>query len=365
MRNRIGIALLLTVFAVGCTAKTLPSRQPLSVSPLQFAANEWRAPSQAIVITDASGTMYKHQTFPDAKALTQSFVKAMPEGNTRAKFPGTYDASLIGFGGYDRIVSPLAPFDRGALASRASSLRVLGDPKGYGGTTPLDDVFDEVNTSLKGKKGIAAVVIFSDGRPQESPKTTEFLTTEAAKRLIADYSGDVCIHTVHLGDSAEGAAYLASLASLTSCGSSRAFADVREPNGFMGFTHDVFAAPAAAADKPDPCEGRIVLRGVEFAFDRAEVAEVSTVILDFAAAQLSKCPNVSVQIEGHTDALGSDAYNQGLGQRRAESVKQYFTGKGVRAGRLTAQSYGESRPVASNDTDEGRQMNRRVELHPR
>jgi hypothetical protein len=93
---------------------------------VQFSANEWRIPSQAVVIADASGTTYMAETFPYVKALTQSFVKAMPEGITRAKVSGKYGATLIGFGGKDRIVSPLAPFNRSALASKADSLRILG-----------------------------------------------------------------------------------------------------------------------------------------------------------------------------------------------------------------------------------------------
>jgi OOP family OmpA-OmpF porin len=107
-----------------------------------------------------------------------------------------------------------------------------------------------------------------------------------------------------------------------------------------------------------------VLRGIEFAFDRAELTGSSFVILDVAIEELSRCPNIPVRIEGHTDALGSDEYNQALGQRRADSVRSYFVSKGLSGSRLSARSFGESNPVASNETDEGRQLNRRVELHP-
>ncbi len=88
-------------------------------------------------------------------------------------------------------------------------------------------------------------------------------------------------------------------------------------------------------------------------------------ILDFAVEQLKRCPNIPMDIDGHTDSVGSDEYNQGLGQRRANAVKRYFADHGIRASRLNARSFGESRPVAPNDTDEGRQTNRRVELNPR
>jgi OOP family OmpA-OmpF porin len=114
---------------------------------------------------------------------------------------------------------------------------------------------------------------------------------------------------------------------------------------------------------PDTC-GRIVLRGVNFAFDSAEIDTSSAVVLDVVAETLNGCPNVAVRVEGHTDSIGTDAYNQGLSQRRAESVRNYLIGRGVSASRLSAVGYGESQPVASNDTDEGRALNRRVELKP-
>ncbi len=83
---------------------------------------------------------------------------------------------------------------------------------------------------------------------------------------------------------------------------------------------------------------------------------------DKAAALLQKHERVVVEVAGHTDSVGSDEYNMGLSDRRANSVKDYLTAKGVKASRLSAHGYGESRPVASNDTDEGRAENRRVEL---
>jgi OOP family OmpA-OmpF porin len=119
--------------------------------------------------------------------------------------------------------------------------------------------------------------------------------------------------------------------------------------------------PVAPAAPVDDC-GRIVLRGVNFAFDSAEIDPASSVVLDAAADQLKECPNVSVRVEGHTDSIGSDAYNQGLSERRAEGVQSHLIGRGVSASRLTAIGYGESQPIASNDTEEGRALNRRVEL---
>jgi outer membrane protein OmpA-like peptidoglycan-associated protein len=85
--------------------------------------------------------------------------------------------------------------------------------------------------------------------------------------------------------------------------------------------------------------------------------------LDEAAEKLRDNPNLAVEIEGHTDSIGTELYNLGLGQRRAEAVKGYLVLRyQVDSNRMTAVSYGESRPIADNRTAEGRAQNRRVEF---
>jgi OOP family OmpA-OmpF porin len=85
-------------------------------------------------------------------------------------------------------------------------------------------------------------------------------------------------------------------------------------------------------------------------------------VLDKVAESLSNEPDVNIIIMGHTDSVGSDAYNLKLSQARAESVVRYLTSKGISQSRQVAKGYGESKPVADNNTDEGRERNRRVEL---
>lgn len=106
----------------------------------------------------------------------------------------------------------------------------------------------------------------------------------------------------------------------------------------------------------------IVLRGVNFDFDKASLTINAKTLLDGVAAALEKRPDIKVELGGHTDGKGSDEYNAKLSDRRAKSVKTYLVGKGIAADRMTTQGYGESMPVATNDSDEGRELNRRVEL---
>ena len=87
---------------------------------------------------------------------------------------------------------------------------------------------------------------------------------------------------------------------------------------------------------------------------REKLAKISGIVLGYPTLQLA--------VEGNTDSVGTDASNQTLSEKRAEGVRTYLTGQGVPASSTTAAGFGESRPVATNDTDAGRQQNRRVEL---
>ncbi len=122
--------------------------------------------------------------------------------------------------------------------------------------------------------------------------------------------------------------------------------------------------PPPAPAPPDPCTGRIVLRGVTFAFDSDEITGASMATLDVAAETLRECPNIRTAVEGYTDSIGTEVYNQALSQRRAESVANYLIKHDVSSSRLEAKGFGESNPIADNSTEDGRALNRRVELTP-
>lgn len=84
--------------------------------------------------------------------------------------------------------------------------------------------------------------------------------------------------------------------------------------------------------------------------------------IDRIAQVMVQYPETQIVVQGHTDSSGSDEYNQRLSERRAETVKNLILQRGVDSSRITSMGYGESMPVASNNTPEGRQMNRRVEI---
>lgn len=122
------------------------------------------------------------------------------------------------------------------------------------------------------------------------------------------------------------------------------------------------AVAAPAAGMMAPMAEKIVLRGVNFDFNKADIKPAFAPILDEAVAALKANPSVNVVIEGHTDSTGPEAYNKALSAKRADAVKSYLVSKGISAARLSTVALGESQPVADNKTADGRRMNRRVEL---
>ncbi len=102
--------------------------------------------------------------------------------------------------------------------------------------------------------------------------------------------------------------------------------------------------------------------GILFDVDKTDLKGAAKTNLENLATSLKNNPQTNISIVGHTDATGSDSYNQGLSERRAAAVKAYLVSNGVGSGRLTTVGKGESEPIGDNATADGRSQNRRVEI---
>jgi len=107
---------------------------------------------------------------------------------------------------------------------------------------------------------------------------------------------------------------------------------------------------------------KIILKNIFFDFDKTTLRPTSTAELDRLTKMLNDIPTLKIEISGHTDNIGSDQYNENLSEGRAKAVVDYLIDKGIDRERLTFAGYGESQPIETNDTEEGRQMNRRTEF---
>jgi outer membrane protein OmpA-like peptidoglycan-associated protein len=116
-------------------------------------------------------------------------------------------------------------------------------------------------------------------------------------------------------------------------------------------------------------QGKMTERGIVltmgdvlFSFGKADLSAGAVRNLDKLTGFLEKHPDRNLLIEGHTDSIGSDEFNQALSQKRADAVKEALVGKGISPGRIMTKGYGKQFPMAGNDTESGRQLNRRVEV---
>jgi OOP family OmpA-OmpF porin len=365
-------ALTLSVLGLACASP--PAVAPLDVSPIAPAANERVNVSHVYVVIDSSSSV--DQDFPTEKAMVESFVGAMPDG--------TYEVAAIAFGGYERQTEGLKPFDRNNLKAGAANLEHLGEG------TPLDRVISELTPATEGKFGRGVVIVFSDGVPTDpiGRDLDSEKVIAAAKQLKEDWQGELCFHTVQVGNEPGGAEFLDRLSKATSCGSSRTLSSIQNVAALQNYERELFLGAAATRsvaaapsdtdadgvrDDKDECPGTPggimtdgrgcwVVVGLDFAFDSAKIESRHEEHLGDIVRVLSENPGIKLRIDGHTDSKGSEAYNETLSQRRADSVRAYLMNKGVGGDRLQTQGFGESRPAASNDSDEGRAKNRRTEL---
>jgi OmpA-OmpF porin, OOP family len=137
------------------------------------------------------------------------------------------------------------------------------------------------------------------------------------------------------------------------------------PQGFQ-FKPEISVKPAAAPVDPTVCQqlfSELLSKGkVRFEQARATIDPDSTALLDRLIEIALRCPAANIEVAGHTDGDGEDAFNQALSEKRAQAVVDYLVKAGLPASRFTAVGYGSTQPVAGNDTDEGKAQNRRIEF---
>lgn len=361
-------------FVLACAST--PYHQPISVQPVVPGSGEMVAVKQLALAMDSSGTMDWYDTFSGEKALFESLVASLPDGD--------YAVSSVVFGGHERERHTLAPFDRGALIQHAHDASYLGEG------TPIADVFDEIREEGAATPGRTAIVLLSDGAATNAaghdvePETV----IAAATALAQSRGGEACFHTIHVGDDKAGAAMLEQIAAVTDCGSSASADGLRDASSIQAFTRTALlgAAPVPPAppvldsdgdgvlDTADECPGTPkgasvdargcwVVRGLTFAPGSAEIQAAGRQRLDSEVVPvLESNPSVRVRVDGHTDSSGSAGLNQRLSDQRAEAVLEYLVAEGIAADRLESKGFGEDQPLVPNDSKENMRENRRTEI---
>ncbi|MFP3982762.1 MAG: OmpA family protein [Desulfurivibrionaceae bacterium] len=240
---------------------------------------------------------------------------------------------------------------------------------------PLSMTFDSLAMELPDVKGSNALVVISNGkhRREKDLESLDYLKKALTDRL--------CVYPVLMGDDSKGETHLETVAETGGCGYLAEGESLMSAPAMTDFVRDIFFTPAGVLPlgeikekEPDPAKEtadieemlsrdkkiKLVLN-VEFDFDKSEIRPMFHDEIKKVADFLKTYPHTRALLEGHTDSVGPESYNQKLSLRRARSVRNYLVDElGIDKDRLMVRGAGETEPVADNSSAAGRQRNRRM-----
>jgi OOP family OmpA-OmpF porin len=382
---------LLTFFAFlflfGCAAKQISTPAPFEAVHFDKTAYSSTV-DNFLILFDASSSMrypLNQQTkFNDAQAVVNRLNATLPEmGQT---------AGIRSFGHSPKVSKKstelIYGMEKYSTANLDKKFQKVIEP---GGNSPLYMALNDAKEDFNGLSGISnAVVIITDG--EDLPGNV----LASATALKETYGSSICFYPILVGDSPAGGAVLKEIASIGGCGFySTADQLLNSPEDMARFIEKVFldkkSAPAPAPapvvvprkdsdkdgvyDDEDQCPGTPiganvnsvgcwVLDDVLFGSGSAVIKPGAYYLLDNIAGIMEENPVLSIDIQGHTDNVGSADSNMDLSLRRAQAVKNYLIGKGIMPNRMATEGFGFTKPVALNGTNTGRSLNRRVEIQP-
>jgi OmpA-OmpF porin, OOP family len=355
---KVLLLLLLGLALVGCSAgRPWTCTKPVDMNPKVKAGLVQKVDAFEVIL-DASDTMGEYassyqrkiavakdrvslmnQTIPDIKL--QSALRTYGQ----AEFPVWVDTQRI-YG----VTSWVRP-------DFEASFRWVAP----GAESPLALALDGAAEDMKEMKGRIALIVFTDGKDIASPAVLN-----SVKKMKQTYGSRLCISTVLIGADAAGEKLLEQVYSEGgSCGVQTTGDRIATADGMADFVEKVFFGSAAAAQTVEKVAAVPLadapLATVLFDFNKSAVKSKFNKDLEKVADLLKKNPGLKIRIEGNTDSIGTEAYNQKLSEKRATAVKDYLVQNYVvDAARIETVWYGKDKPVADNKTKQGRQKNRRA-----
>ena len=382
------------ITAGACAPVPQPPLQPLSGPAPTSDGNAAAKVDNFQVILDASLSMEEGgEYFVTARDIASRINQGIPTDLT-------YNGGLRTFG-HNSFESPndtdliygMSRYDRQAFHNS------LGQINYVGGKSPLAEALTAAGQDIRNAGGSSALIIISDGLDMDDAPA-------AARQAKGQLGENLCIYTIAVGNerNSMGHDVLQEVADAGQCGFATTAAELSDAGAMSQFITSVFLTdpPPAPAPTPEPapaprpapapavidsdgdgvpdhldkCPGtppgvRVDEEGcptvlslrINFGFDSSAIGtEYNSELLE-AAECINNYPGHEVMIIGHTDSTGPEAYNQRLSERRAAAVKNALVERfNVPESRLVTRGDGELRPVADNNTEEGRQMNRRVDV---
>jgi OmpA-OmpF porin, OOP family len=367
---RFILPLIAAMFLFGCAAKQ-PVQPIPAFTPTRFDANEWvSSVDNFLIILDASSSMDDTYAGNKKFAVATEIVKRL--GYTLPELG--QNAGLRSFGHDPKVSSEntvlFYGMERYTQKGLAEKLVLISSA---GGTSTMHEALTAAGQDLVNYSGKTAVVIISDAQPEWGLASP--VTLNAAQELKDQKGADICFYPVFVGDDEKGMVLMEDIARIGQCGFSSTADKLLTGDGMGMFVQDAFLTSKPVAAAPAPKEEPAPIEGLDakgawtvdeayFDFDKATVKPEAFYFLDKIVSVLKSRPELDVNIHGHTDNVGTKAYNDVLSLKRANAVKTYLMNRGIDENRLFCQGFGFSDPAASNTTDQGRALNRRVELIP-
>ena len=313
-----------------------------------------------ILFYDHSGSMVL--TSPDWSELKLKMAKELG-ARMNAEIPELgYKSGVNTFAPFATQLAPIT-FRRAAVGPAIASIDTSYDP--FNRITPMGFGLDKIDPVLSTLSGSTALIIFTDGNSNYGNDPV------AESQALYNKYPNLCIHVVSYADKDHGKEVVAKIRALKGCSVVGDPKVMASNSGMKQFVRDVFytvvpdAAPARAM-VPAPvvasgaCES-ITFGNLNFGFDKFLITKEMEPAMEQASTLLKDSSCRVFTITGHTDSVGTDAYNQKLSERRANSVAKWITQKGY-TGKLNVIGKGKSMPKFDNTTSDGRHLNRRVEI---
>ena len=398
--KHVWVWIALLAFLAGCAApkekvELEPTVQPMTVSTAGMVQNV----DNFLVILDTSGSQLKMTGKIDRQTQEEQTLNLLIRAkqivllmNETIPYELDLRAGLRAFGQINTeagkqntvLLYGMTEYFQSGLTDAVN--RAPAEPAGL---TYLAESIDAASFDLETVSGKTAVIIISDGMTPEGDPV------RAAADLVDMYGPEVCIYGIHIGQNKDGLALLQQVSQQAECGFTVQDTQVQTAAGMADFVEQVFLAeppPPEPEPEPEPApppdtdgdgyidsqdmcpnspqrasvdsSGCWVIERVHFDFDDASIKpEYEDGLADLAMVMRLN-PDLSLTVHGHADSIGPEEYNMTLSEKRAEAVKQFITRRGIDEERISTEGHGETDPVASNETKEGREQNRRVEFDP-
>ena len=340
----------------GC-ATSPPPYNPEAFTPVQIDTSQYRSKADSfVIILDASSSMNDdhdgHVKFHRAKDVISQMNQTIPDLD--------YQAGLVAFGngaclndGQAALLYGLSPYTQSGLADGLDNIEcAVGISPLYSGV----DISEEITS---GQSGNMALIIVSDFKDIYS----QGFLAESVEGVRAAHGAGLCVHTIKLGNARQGDDLIAELAGVNGCGSSVHADSLSSPAAMADYVAGTLLEPV-----PTPVvtyEKNVLSTSALFDHDSAALREEGKSALQTLGENIRArgASVVDIDVIGHTDSTGDEDYNMGLSVRRAEAVRDYLVSRGIDSSIIDVSGLGETSPISSNATREGRAQNRRVEIH--